>query len=182
MLFQHSNRCNKVITNYYCFIYQNIMKKTYKDYIKIIVALGLAILFLVSQVRGQSVENKQNITQNATQNTTQSVTRLLIGQWQASGDLPNLSQTPDYAVFLDVIAFTAQGDYHYGYSNIIGKGVWELSKNEQKIKISNFTTKVTSITKHKNFAFDIEKITENELWISRKVKKKVVKMKYKKII
>ena len=153
------------------------MKKTYKDYIKIIVALGLALLFLVSQVRGQSVGNK-NITQNA----TQSVTRLLIGQWQASGDLPNLSQTPDYAVFLDVIAFTAQGDYHYGYSNIIGKGVWELSKNEQKIKISNFTTKVTSITKHKDFAFDIEKITENELWISRKVKKKVVKMKYKKVV
>ena len=153
------------------------MKKTYKDYIKIIVALGLALLFLVSQVRGQSVENK-DITQNA----TQSVTRLLIGQWQASGDLPNLSQTPDYAVFLDVIAFTAQGDYHYGYSNIIGKGVWELSKNEQKIKISNFTTKVTSITKHKDFAFDIEKITENELWISRKVKKKVVKMKYKKVV
>ncbi len=152
------------------------MKKTYKDYIKIIVALGLALLFLVSQVRGQSVENK-DITQNA----TQSVTRLLIGQWQASGDLPNLSQTPDYAVFLDVIAFTAQGDYHYGYSNIIGKGVWELSKNEQKIKISNFTTKVISITKHKDFAFDIEKITENELWISRKVKKKVVKMKYKKV-
>jgi hypothetical protein len=144
------------------------MKKTYKDYIKIIVALGLALLFLVSQVRGQ--------------NATQSVTRLLIGQWQASQDLPNLSQIPENATFLDVIEFTAQGDYRYGYSNIIGKGVWELSKNEQKIKISNFTTKVTSITKHKDFAFDIEKITENELWISRKVKKKIVKMKYKKVV
>ena len=154
-------------TYYYCFIYHK-MKKTYKDYIKIIVALGLAILFLVSQVRGQSA--------------TQSVTRLLIGQWQASGDLPNLSQMPDKATFLDVIEFSAQGDYRYGYSNIIGKGVWELSKNEQKIKISNFTIKVATITKQKNFAFDIEKITENELWISRKVKKKVVKMKYKKVV
>ena len=112
----------------------------------------------------------------------QSVTRLLIGQWQASQDLPNLSQIPDNAVFLDVIEFTAQGDYRYGYSNIIGKGVWELSKNEQKIKISNFSTKVATVTKHKNFAFDIEKITENELWISRKVKKKTIKMKYKKVI
>ena len=144
------------------------MKKTYKDYIKIIVALGLAILFLVSQVRGQV--------------PAQSVTRLLIGQWQASQDLPNLSQIPDNAVFLDVIEFSAQGDYRYGYSNIIGKGVWELSKDEQKIKISNFSTKIATVTKHKNFAFDIEKITENELWISRKVKKKTVKMKYKKVI
>ncbi len=148
------------------------MKKTYKDYIKIIVALGLALLFLVSQVRGQ----------NATEGVTQSVTRLLIGQWQASGDLPNLSQIPENATFLDVIEFTAQGDYRYGYSNIIGKGVWELSKNEQKIKISNFTIKVATIIKQKNFAFDIEKITENELWISRKVKKKIVKMKYKKVV
>ena len=144
------------------------MKKTYKDYIKIIVALGLAILFLVSQVRGQV--------------PAQSVTRLLIGQWQASQDLPNLSQIPDNAVFLDVIEFSAQGDYRYGYSNIIGKGVWELSKDEQKIKISNFSTKIATVTKHKNFAFDIEKITENELWISRKVKKKTIKMKYKKVI
>ena len=156
------------------------MKKTYKDYIKIIVALGLAVLFLVSQVRGQSPA--KDIMQNTTQSATQSITRLLIGQWQANQDLPNLSQTPDYAVFLDVIAFSAQGDYHYGYSNIIGKGVWELSKDEQKIKISNFTTKVATVTKHKNFAFEIEKITENELWISRKVKKKIVKMKYKKVI
>lgn len=148
------------------------MKKTYKDYIKIIVALGLAILFLVSQLRGQALAQVP---------TTQSVTRMLIGEWQASQDLPNLSQILDNAVFLDVIEFTAQGDYRYGYSNIIGKGVWELSKNEQKIKISNFSIKIATITKHKNFAFDIEKITENELWISRKVKKKVVKMKYKKI-
>lgn len=151
------------------------MKKTYKDYIKIIVALGLAILFLVSQVRAQTP------TQGIMQSTTKSVTRMLIGQWQASQDLPNLSQIPENAVFLDVISFTAQGDYHYGYSNIIGKGVWELSKNEQQIKISNFTTKIATVTKHKNFAFDIEKITENELWISRKVKKKIVKMKYKKL-
>ena len=156
------------------------MKKTYKDYIKIIVALGLAILFLVSQVRGQTTV--QGATQGITQGVTQSVTRLLIGQWQASQDLPNLSQIPDNAVFLDVIEFSAQGDYRYGYSNIIGKGVWELSKNEQKIKISNFSTKIATVTKHKNFAFDIEKITENELWISRKVKKKTVKMKYKKVI
>ncbi len=107
--------------------------------------------------------------------SAQNTTRLLIGSWYF------VNQEKDKVDLSNILTFSLEGVYTYQIAGLEGVGYWTISKNRKFLTIRNFRYTHLPQGTPENFELAIESIDDTELVLSRRVKKKKIKTKYRKL-
>jgi hypothetical protein len=107
--------------------------------------------------------------------SAQNTTRLLIGEWYF------VNEEKDKVDLNNVLTFSLEGVYTYRIAGLQGVGYWELSKNKQYLLIRDFRYTHLPQSPPERFEIAIEYIDDTQLVLSRRIKKKKIKTKYRKL-